>query len=46
MSGEEIIKRVKEIKTLMVKDPGGRNQALQKCDYLIDDIYMYKSLSL
>jgi hypothetical protein len=46
MSGEEIIKRINEIKSLMISDPGGRKQALQKCDYLIDDIYMYKSQSL
>jgi len=46
MSGEEIIKRIKEIKTLMVRNPDGRTKALQKCDYLIDDIYMYKSQSL
>ncbi len=46
MSGDEIIKRIKEIKTLMTQDPSGRNQALLKCDYLIDDIYMYKSQSL
>ena len=46
MSGEEIIERLKEIKTLMIQDPGGRNQALLKCDYLIDDIYMYKNHSL
>jgi len=46
MSGVEIIERLKEIKTLMIQDPGGRKQALQKCDYLIDDIYMYKNHSL
>jgi hypothetical protein len=46
MSGEEIIKRINEIKLLIVRDPGGRKQALLKCDYLIDDIYMYKSQSL
>ena len=46
MSGDEIIERIKEIKTLIVSDPVGRNQALLKCNYLIDDIYMYKSQSL
>ena len=44
MSGIEIIKRLKEIReeTSNVNLP----QAIQKIDYIIDDIFMYKNNSL
>ncbi len=44
MSGEEIIKRLKEIKPLIWNiEPKKANQQI---DYLIDDIFMYKNNSL
>jgi|TARA_B100001094_G_C17670481_1_gene548511 hypothetical protein len=44
MSGTEIIERLKEVR----KDVSNveLKQAMLKIDYLIDDIYMYKSQSL
>jgi hypothetical protein len=44
MSGEEIIQKVNEIKELIIREE--LNIALSYCDYLIDDIYMYKQHSL
>ncbi len=46
MSGEDIIKRINEIKELIIRDPDGGDLALKYCDYLIDDIFMYKQHSL
>ena len=42
MSGEDIIERVNEIKELIIRNPDGGDLALKYCDYLIDDIFMYK----
>ena len=44
MDGKEIIKRLKEIRV----DVSNVNlrQAMQKIDYLMDDIFMYKDNSL
>ena len=44
MKGTEIIERLKEVR----EDTSNVNlpQAIQKIDYLIDDIYMYKQHSL
>jgi len=44
MKGTEIIERLKEIR----EETANVNlkQAMQKIDYLIDDIYMYKQHSL
>jgi len=46
MSGEDIIKRINEIKEIIIRNPEGGDLALKYCDYLIDDIYMYKQHSL
>jgi hypothetical protein len=46
MQGAEIIKRITEIKELIIRNPDGGDLALKHCDYLIDDIYMYKQHSL
>ena len=46
MSGEDIIKRINEIKELIIRDHDGGDLALKYCDYLIDDIFMYKQHSL
>jgi len=42
MSGEDIIQRVNEIKELIIRNPDGGDLALKYCDYLIDDIYLYR----
>ncbi len=42
MSGEDIIERVNHIKELIIRNPDNGNLALKYCDYLIDDIFMYK----
>jgi predicted RNA-binding protein with PIN domain len=44
MDGKEIIKRLKEIKPLILNVE--LKKANQKIDYLIDDIFMYKNNSL
>ncbi len=46
MSGEDIIQRINEIKELIIRNPEEGDLALKYCDYLIDDIYMYKQHSL
>ena len=46
MSGEDIIKRVNEIKELIIRNPDGGDLALKYCDYLIDDIYLYRKQCL
>ena len=46
MQGAEIIKRITEIKELIIRNTDGGDLALKYCDYLIDDIYMYKQHSL
>ena len=43
MDGEEIIKRINQIKELIIRNPDGGDLALKYCDYLIDDIFMYKN---
>jgi len=42
MSGEDIIDRINHIKELIIRNPDGGELALKYCDYLIDDIFMYK----
>jgi hypothetical protein len=44
MDGNEIIKRLKDVR----QDVSNVNlpQAIQKIDYIIDDIFMYKNNSL
>ena len=46
VSGEDIIQRVNEIKELIIRNPDGGDLALKYCDYLIDDIYLYRKLCL
>ncbi len=46
MSGEDIIKRINEIKEIIIRNPNEGQLALHYCDYLIDDIYMFKQHSL
>jgi hypothetical protein len=46
MSGEDIIERVNEIKELIIRNPDGGDLALKYCDYLIDDIYLYRKQCL
>jgi len=46
MSGEDIIQRVNEIKELIIRNPDGGDLALKYCDYLIDDIYLYRKQCL
>jgi hypothetical protein len=41
MSGEDIIKRINEI-----RNPDEGDLALKYCDYLIDDIYLYRKQCL
>ena len=41
MSGEEIIKRLKVVKTLL--NEGNIKQAQLNMNYIIDDIFMYKN---
>jgi|TARA_Y100000022_G_C13108703_1_gene310236 hypothetical protein len=43
MDGVEIIKRINQIKELIIRNPDGGDLALKYCDYLIDDIFMYKN---
>lgn len=40
MSGEDIIKRVNEVKELIIREE--YDLALKYSDYIIDDIYMYR----
>lgn len=44
MSGEEIIEKLKQIKELINDDCP--KIAIERIDYLIDDIFMYKTNSL
>ncbi|MDC0539893.1 hypothetical protein OAO15_00120 [bacterium] len=44
MQGKEIIERLKDIKKDVLNVES--KKAMLKIDYLIDDIYMYKSQSL
>jgi hypothetical protein len=44
MSGEEIIEKLKQIKELVNDDCP--KMASERIDYLIDDIFMYKTNSL
>jgi len=44
MDGKEIIKRLKEIRVDVLNV--NLRQAMQKIDYLMDDIFMYKDNSL
>ena len=44
MDGKEIIKRLKEIRVDVLNV--NLRQAMQKLDYLMDDIFMYKDNSL
>ena len=46
MSGEDIIQRINEIKELIVRNPDEGDLALKYCDYLIDDIYLYRKQCL
>ena len=44
--GKEIIKRLNEVKEIIIRKPNDGDLALQYIDYLIDDIFMYKNNSL
>jgi hypothetical protein len=44
MQGKEIIERLREIKKEVLNVD--QKKAMNKIDYLIDDIYMYKNHSL
>jgi len=44
MQGKEIIERLREIKKEVLNVD--QRKAMNKIDYLIDDIYMYKNHSL
>ncbi len=46
MSGEEIIKRLNEVKEMIIRKPDDKDIHLKYIDYIIDDIYMYKQHSL
>tara|TARA_X000001316_G_scaffold3035_2_gene549 strand:+ start:2799 stop:2939 length:141 start_codon:yes stop_codon:yes gene_type:complete len=46
MSGEEIIKRLNEVKEIIIRKPDDGDLAIQYIDYIIDDIFMYKNNSL
>ena len=39
---QDIIERINDIKELIIRNPDGGDLALKYCDYLIDDIFMYK----
>ena len=43
MSGEEIIKRLNEVKEIIIRKPDDGDLAIQYIDYIIDDIFMYKN---
>jgi hypothetical protein len=44
MSGEDIIKRINEVKELIIREE--YDLALQYSDYIIDDIYLYRKQCL
>lgn len=46
MSGEEIIKRLNEVKEIIIRKPDDGDLAIHYIDYIIDDIFMYKNNSL
>ena len=46
MNGEEIIKRLNEVKEIIIRKPDDGDLAIQYIDYIIDDIFMYKNNSL
>ena len=46
MSGEEIIKRLNEVKEIIIRKPEDRDLQISYIDYIIDDIFMYKNNSL
>ena len=46
MSGEEIIKRLNEVKEIIIRKPKDKDLHLDYIDYIIDDIFMYKNNSL
>lgn len=46
MSGEEIIKRLNEVKEIIIRKPDDGDLAIQYIDYIIDDIFMYKNNTL
>lgn len=46
MSGEEIIKRLNEVKEMIIRKPEEKDLHLNYIDYIIDDIFMYKNNSL
>ena len=46
MSGEDIIERFSQIKELIIRDVDGGDLALKYCDYLIDDIFLYRKQCL
>jgi hypothetical protein len=43
MSGEEIIKRLNEVKEMIIRKPEDKDLYLKYIDYIIDDIFMYKN---
>ena len=43
MSGEEIIKRLNEVKEIIIRKPEEKDLHLSYIDYIIDDIFMYKN---
>lgn len=46
MNGEEIIKRLNEVKEIIIRKPDDGDLAIQYIDYIIDDIFMYKNNTL
>lgn len=46
MNGEEIIKRLNEVKEIIIRKPDDGDLAIQYIDYIINDIFMYKNNSL
>ena len=46
MSGEEIIKRLNEVKEIIIRKPEDKDLQINYIDYIIDDIFMYKNNTL
>mgnify|MGYP001239587231 FL=1 len=46
MSGEEIIKRLNEVKEIIIRKPEDKYLQINYINYIIDDIFMYKNNSL
>jgi len=46
MQGKEIIKRLNEVKEIIIRKPEDKDLQIKYIDYIIDDIFMYKNNSL